>query len=157
MKDIGPLILNLKHNTVYLAGPMRGEVLYNFPMFFAASMMLRDKFNLNVLNPAERDMAIGFDPGRPLDWEKNAEVWTMASAFAWDFDAIKRSSAIFLLPGWQKSQGVQAELLLATTLELRVFALEGLGGTLVHELKILNKTVTFVVNELSTAPAKVTV
>lgn len=134
--------LNLNHRTVYLAGPMRDKILYNFPLFFETGMVLREKFGLNVLNPAERDMAVGFDPSKPLDWGKNAEVWTMASAFEWDFAAIKRSSAIFLLPGWRGSQGVQAELILSTTLELRVF--EYLPKfEKVTELTIISKNVTF--------------
>lgn len=142
------LDLNLNHRTVYLAGPMRDKALYNFPEFFAASMVLSEKFGLNVLNPAERDMAVGFDPSEDIDWGKNAAVWTMATAFAWDFAAIQKSSAIILLPGWRDSQGVQAELILATTLELRMFEYHPVSET-VTEMEIISKKVNFVTRKLS--------
>jgi hypothetical protein len=132
----------------YLAVPMRGILLYNFPLFFKIGMVLRTKFGIDVLNPAERDMAVGFDPSEDLDWPANAKVWTMGTAFAWDFAAIKKSSAIFLLPGWRASQGVQAELVLATILGLRVFEVDIENETLT-ELEIVSKEVSFVTEDMA--------
>ncbi len=97
---------------IYIAGPMRGHPLYNFPKFFKAAMALREA-GYEVFNPAERDMAIGFDPALPLDHETNEAVFSLPSAFEWDFEAIKKADAIALLPGWRESGGVQAELVLA--------------------------------------------
>jgi hypothetical protein len=141
-------LLNLDSDTVYLAGPMRGKTLYNFPLFFKAGMVLRRKFNLDVLNPAERDMAVGFDPSEALDWPANAEVWTMGTAFAWDFAAIRKSSAIILLPNWQDSQGVQSELILSSTLGLRTFEYDPADETLT-EIEIVDKTVSFVTKDMA--------
>jgi hypothetical protein len=87
---------------------MRGQPLYNFPAFFVAAIRLRAQGH-TVFNPAERDMAVGFDPSKDM----NEQGFDLNGAFAWDFDAIQKSDAIVLLPGWKDSKGVAAELTVA--------------------------------------------
>lgn len=104
----------------YIAGPMRGIALYNFPAFFDAAMHLR-QLGHTVSNPAERDMAIGLNPSLALDHPDNIAVFDIGKAFEWDFQQILASDAIVLLPGWEDSKGVQAELLLATTMKRKAY------------------------------------
>lgn len=105
---------------VYLAGPMRGHKLHNFPAFMRAAMDLRSR-GFYVFNPADCDIAEGFDPSKAIDHPDNAEAFDLAEAFEWDFNCIKNSEAVVLLPGWENSKGVQAELVLAMALEKRVY------------------------------------
>lgn len=104
---------------IYLAGPMRGVELFNFPAFMKAAMSLREQGHV-VINPAERDIAIGFNPAEEMDSEHNAKVFKLGEAFEWDFDQIKRSDAIVLLPNWRSSKGVQAELVLAMAMQKEI-------------------------------------
>jgi len=113
---------------IYLAGPMRGVHLFNFPAFFAAAMALREQGH-DVLCPAERDMAQGFNPALPIDDDENVGVFSLAEAFEWDFNAIVKADAIVLLPDWRDSSGVQAELVLAHALQKPVY--EWLDGLIV--------------------------
>lgn len=106
---------------LYLAGPMRGYTLYNFPAFFSAAMLLRQQGH-QVSNPAEKDMAVGLNPSERLDHADNA-YFSLEEAFKWDLHAIMRAEAIVLMPGWRESKGAQAELVLAVALQRKVFEL----------------------------------
>lgn len=105
---------------IYLAGPMRGLELFNFPAFMKAAMSLRDQGH-EVINPAERDIALGFNPAEPMDSPANAAVFDLGKAFEWDFNRIKTVDAIVLLQNWRSSKGVQAELVLAMALEKEIY------------------------------------
>jgi len=123
--------------TFYIAGPMRGKPLYNFPAFFEAAIRLRAQGHI-VFNPAERDMAVGFDPSQPMD----EQGFDLNEAFLWDFQSIQKSDAIILLPGWKQSKGVNAELAIAwytgkaTHYE---YFVNGLGAVTFTEPDILNE------------------
>lgn len=92
---------------VYIAGPMRGLPLYNFPAFDAAAARFRaDGFE--VLNPAEMDRERGFNESNDVPSEA-----FLKDAIMRDLDAVATCSAIALLPGWTKSQGVAVELAFA--------------------------------------------
>ncbi len=89
--------------TVYIAGPMRGYDQFNFPSFDAAAAKLRADGWI-VLNPAEHDRESGFD-----ETLNNLDGFDMRKAFRWDMNAILRSDAIYMLPGWEKSSGATIE------------------------------------------------
>lgn len=60
---------------IYIAGPMRGHELYNFPAFDAAEARLR-RLGYDVVNPAALDRARGIHPetfSRGLGLEQYAE------------------------------------------------------------------------------------
>jgi hypothetical protein len=99
---------------IYLAGPMRGKPLYNFPAFDEAAARLR-KLGHEVHNPAEVDRENGFDPERPI--LTNA---FMRRAFAGDVAAICEADAIAMLPGWRDSEGARIEHAIAVMLGLEV-------------------------------------
>jgi hypothetical protein len=92
---------------LYIAGPMRGYPRFNFDAFDAAALDLRGK-GFDVISPADLDRAIGFDPDRD---EATPEF--MAGAMQRDIEAVMRCEAVVLLPGWEKSTGVNAEIGLA--------------------------------------------
>jgi len=93
--------------TAYLAGPMRGIKDFNFPTFESAAAQLR-KWGYDVLSPAERDLAEGFDPTL-----NSLEGFNVEEALAADFGMILQSDMIFLLPGWERSRGARAERFVA--------------------------------------------
>ncbi len=98
--------------SVYLAGPMRGIDQFNFPAFDAAAKLGRDK-GWRVFNPAEHDRSCGFD-----ETKNSLEGFDMRTAQIWDINAIMKSNAIALLPGWEKSQGASVEATIAGWLGL---------------------------------------
>ena len=93
--------------TVYLAGPMRGIDQFNFPAFHDATKALRQQ-GLNVLSPAEHDLETGFNPVTDTE-----EDFDLPAAMRWDIQAVLKSDAVVLLPGWQRSSGTAIELIVA--------------------------------------------
>jgi len=100
---------------IYIAGPMRGHPLYNFPAFDAAARRF-EALGWEVVNPAQMDRDIGFDPTGPVP-----EGFT-EEALERDIRELRTCHAIALLPGGEPSEGVQEhELPLALALGLPIF------------------------------------
>lgn len=100
---------------IYVAGPMRGYPLFNFPAFDAATEKLRDDGH-SVFSPAEIDRGLGLDPSQPLpDW------FTIEDAMRRDLAVITECDAIALLPGWETSEGVKHELAAARACGLIIY------------------------------------
>jgi hypothetical protein len=96
---------------IYLAGPMRGYPLFNFPAFELAATHLR-KLGFEVWSPAENDVEVdGFDPAKPGNCAK-----TMSHYMQRDLPAVCNADAVALLPGWQKSEGANLEVYVARKL-----------------------------------------
>ena len=101
---------------VYIAGPMQGAPLFNFPAFDLMASRLNMK-GYEPLNPAEADREAGFDP-HALEVDNNGKPILPDD---WDWDAVIRrdvlmlmeADAIVLLPGWHRSTGAKAEAALA--------------------------------------------
>jgi hypothetical protein len=106
--------------TIYVAGPMRGRELLNFPAFDEARDALLAK-GWRVVSPADEDRKEGFDPAVDGEdgWKRLG--WTEEDVLARDKLLLKTCSAMVLLPGWQKSRGVGVELLEARKLGLEIF------------------------------------
>lgn len=102
---------------LYLAGPMRGYPEFNFPEFRKATRVLRDR-GYEVWSPHERDTMVGFDPTGLAGTEDLDELnFDLPAAVADDVYAIAHlTDAIALLPGWETSSGVRAELAVAAAL-----------------------------------------
>lgn len=94
---------------IYIAGPMRGYPLENFPAFDEAAEYMR-RCQWDVVSPADLDRAEGHDPtsGEPIP---------VSDAIARDILALRGCDAILLLPGWEDSRGVAVELALARALD----------------------------------------
>jgi hypothetical protein len=115
---------------VYLAGPMRGRPNFNFPAFHAAAAKLREE-GYEVFNPAERDK-------ERMGVDMSARSRTGSEAYAARKYGFKLREALLedlayictyaevlaVLPGWENSKGVAAELATAKALGLRIMFLE---------------------------------
>jgi hypothetical protein len=104
--------------TYYIAGPMRGHPLYNFPAFDAASIHLR-AYGHDIISPADMDREHGFDPATSEFSEADYEA-----AMARDMAAIEKCDGIYLLRGWERSAGARREVAKAIELGLSI-TLEG--------------------------------
>ena len=90
---------------IYLSGPMTGLPELNYPEFNRVAQLLRDAGNF-VYNPAE------------FDWQ---DEFPIREAFAEYTQFIcLEADKIVLLPGWENSLGVSAELVLAKICGLEI-------------------------------------
>lgn len=104
---------------VYLAGPMRGYVNFNYPAFDHAAKRLRQQ-GLDVFSPADEDRRLF--PGK-TDAEVAAQV-TGRVVFKADTAWIcEHADMIALLPGWEKSEGATMERQLGRALGLTIMEL----------------------------------
>lgn len=89
---------------IYIAGPMTGHALYNYPTFMAAEAWLRDA-GYDVINPARN--------GLPSDapWPQHMRR---------DLALLLTCGRLALLPGWEASRGATLERDIAERLGMRV-------------------------------------
>ena len=106
---------------IYIAGPMRGIPLWNFPEFDRAAASLRLR-GWTVFNPAEHDRDEGLDTN---DYPKTPAWFTLEKALQWDFARIIEAGNICLLDGWEESSGAAKELRVAEDVGAKVWRLEG--------------------------------
>jgi hypothetical protein len=105
---------------IYLAGPMRGIPEFNFPAFAAASAKLRAAGH-EVFNPAEKGAESELIETPDLSEQLAFRRKVFGLDTAW---ICAHADAIYLLPGWQRSSGAQAERALGITLGLPIVELE---------------------------------
>ena len=106
---------------IYIAGPMRGIPLWNFPAFDRAAAALRLQ-GWTVFNPAEHDRDEGLDEN---DYPKLPAWFTLEKALQWDFARIIEAGNICLLDGWEESSGAAKELRVAEDIGAKVWRLQG--------------------------------
>lgn len=121
---------------VYLAGPMRGIPEFNFPAFYTAEAKLQARGHI-VFNPARRDCERhGKDIGKGNMTGSEAEAqkthgFNLREALHDDLVFITlHADAIALLPGWENSKGVAAELATARALGLLELRIDPTGEVL---------------------------
>ena len=85
---------------------MRGYADFNFPAFNAAEEVLREA-GWEVFNPARKV------PDTTLEFWQYMEI---------DLPAVCRADAVFVLPGWEDSQGATLEVHVAHELEIPVYS-----------------------------------
>jgi nucleoside 2-deoxyribosyltransferase len=102
---------------LYLAGPMRGYVDFNFPAFDAGAAALRER-GFVVFNPADHDREVLTATGRTAEELTIREC--MRADTAWICD---NADGVALLDGWQKSTGALAEVALARAIGIPAFEL----------------------------------
>lgn len=101
---------------IYIAGPMRGIPEFNFPRFHAVTQAFRANGH-EVFSPAERDserhggvnIAAGNKAGC-IEQATTMHGFSLRDALNDDLHYIcTRAEVVALLPGWEKSDGAQAE------------------------------------------------
>jgi len=104
----------MSNTCAYIAGPMRGIFRYNWPAFFAAEIYL-DSIGFACVNPARLDLEKGFDAyALPEDYDwANFPIGILMDIIKEDLDAVLECSHIYMLAGWDKSLGAQAEYAVA--------------------------------------------
>lgn len=109
---------------VYVAGPMQGYPEFNFPLFNMVAKQYRLR-GAEVFNPAERDIerhgGVDISKGN-ADGNINMAIaehgFSLRDALAEDLDFIcRKADTIVMLPGWEKSNGAQAEHRTAVALQ----------------------------------------
>ncbi|QJU52953.1 DUF4406 domain-containing protein [Herbiconiux sp. SALV-R1] len=95
---------------VYIAGPMTGLPLFNYPAFNEAAAHLR-ALGHTPLNPARHDIA---GPIKPWDYY-------MRDALS----LVIQADGIALLSGWEDSRGAVLEHILGDALGMDIRPLEG--------------------------------
>lgn len=100
----------MSRRIIYLSGPMTGLPEFNYPAFHKAAEQLRSAGH-HVYNPAE--------------YVHHEKEFPLRRAFA-EYSAFicLRADTIVLLPGWQASLGVSAELALAKNCKLDIINYE---------------------------------
>lgn len=140
---------------LYLSGPMRGHLSFNFPTFDAVAKSLRSQ-GFGVLSPAEHDRETypdieqweGFESGS----EEQCPQFVLSNSLAWDFQAITDSDGIALMPGWEGSRGSRAERFVAECIGkpiYRVVPVDAGGYTLIRDSRIV-----MLCPEVAEAPAR---
>lgn len=109
---------------VYVAGPMRGYPLFNFPAFHAAQEKLEKNGHV-VFNPARRDEekygASTSDSATGDLAEAEAKGFNLREALGADLAWIcGEADAIYMLKGWEFSSGAVAEHATAKALGLEI-------------------------------------
>lgn len=119
----------LAQKNIYLAGPMTGIAQFNSPEFHAAHNYLLDEVKAaDVFNPAANDVENGFNPSSCSGFESKEELaklgFSLRRALGEDLWWIaENAEAVAVLPGYENSKGVAAELALANALGLPVWYL----------------------------------
>ena len=101
-------------NTIYIAGPMRGKENNNETAFFNAEKRLNRR-GFTVINPLTIGRSIASDEiiGSDADFLRNV--------MRFERTLIRFCDAIYMLEGWQDSQGAKAELVTAIGFDCMIF------------------------------------
>lgn len=99
---------------IYVAGPWRGHANGNKDQFDAVAQMLRNAGWGPVFNPHDLNAENGVHVDQPIE-----------DAIRFDIEAILKSDAICLLPGWRNSEGARTiEVPMAARLKLDFYRAE---------------------------------
>lgn len=106
--------------TIYIAGPMSGIKNFNFGAFDEAELDLKDiNPDWKVINPANIDRAFGFE-GIGMDGTEKLSKEELGTIMARDIEALSLCDAIYLLIGWEGSQGARIEKAFADMVGLEI-------------------------------------
>lgn len=113
-----------KTDVVYIAGPMTGKPMFNYPKFHGYAAMIEKEWGCKVLNPARQPNGL-----------KYTEYLRRA------MEDVKQATAIVLLEGWPQSRGALQECEKATFLGIRIVTERELIDALDAKLKKENAEV----------------
>jgi hypothetical protein len=101
-------------NTIYIAGPMRGKEDNNETAFFNAEKRLNRR-GFTVINPLTIGRGIASDKVIASDAD------LLRNVMRFERTLIRFCDAIYMLEGWQDSQGAKAELVTAIGFDCMIF------------------------------------
>ena len=101
-------------NTIYIAGPMRGKENNNETAFFNAEKRLNRR-GFTVINPLTIGRGIASDEVIASDAD------FLRNVMRFERMLIRFCDAIYMLEGWQDSQGAKAELVTAIGFDCMIF------------------------------------
>ena len=96
----------IEKEKAYISGPMTGIKDCNFPAFFKAEALLKEK-GLIPINPARLSTGLSY-----------RNYMDIALAM------VRCGDSVLLLPGWESSKGAIAEKAYAESLSMKIFELE---------------------------------
>tara|TARA_Y100000401_G_scaffold116613_1_gene122824 strand:+ start:99 stop:461 length:363 start_codon:yes stop_codon:yes gene_type:complete len=99
---------------IYIAGPMRGYENLNHEAFDLAERSLSKSVIFDPVNPAKMDRAFGLDSSVDMTKEE------LKDALKRDVDVIFESDAMYMLRGWERSEGAKMEHSLAVALGMSI-------------------------------------
>ena len=114
----------------YVAGPMTGLKNFNFESFDRARDIL-EKRGWEVISPADIDRAEGYVTEDEWGNVTQTERFNRKKVLRQDFAELLECEAVFMLPGWEHSEGARLERDLAINSGISVFYT--LGGDPVFE------------------------
>jgi hypothetical protein len=100
---------------IYIAGPMRGYEKNNHDAFDKAEEKLRKKKIWNPINPAAIDRYEGVDPNNDMTKKELKE------ALERDIRLVFSSDCIYMLRGWERSEGARMEHAIAVALGISIW------------------------------------
>jgi hypothetical protein len=131
----------MRGKTIYIAGPMRGKPNWNYEAFDRAEKML-SKLGWDVINPATLDENSKDTQGlycEPDDFDPDGDSFhrdVNRKIMKRDLDVIcDKCDAIYMLEGWQMSQGANAEFYLSCSLGLTVLYENTIDKVITSELQ----------------------
>lgn len=104
----------MKYLSLYIAGPMRGYLDFNRKEFYKAEDNLNAKGIYKIINPCTSDDELGLTP---KELESNDGLRIVMSR---DLSDIATCDVIYMLNGWEKSEGAKIEHSLATMLSMTI-------------------------------------
>lgn len=107
---------------VYIAGPMQGHPMHNFPEFFRVEALLTE-LGYDVVNPARND---GGDTPEDAYERSLREDRSWEDYMRLDIAALTTCDAICLLDDWWTSKGANCEQTIAAWLRLEVINAAGI-------------------------------
>ncbi len=105
---------------------MRGKPNFNHPAFKEAARALRSS-GWRVISPAEKDVALGIEVPANGNTDKKLRDFPIGE----DLKDVAESDAVFVLPGWEGSEGARLEVHVAHTLGVPVYSYETTAEVLI--------------------------
>lgn len=99
---------------IYIAGPMRGYENNNHKAFDMAERFLSKKRVWNPVNPARIDREAGVDPA------DNMTKLELREALKRDVGLVFGCECMYMLRGWERSEGARMEHAIATALSMGI-------------------------------------
>lgn len=102
-KKSGKKAIFSESDIVYIAGPMTGKTLFNYPAFYGFAGLIEKEYGCRVINPARQPNGLTYD-----EYLRRA------------VEDVKTANAILLLSGWESSKGARREFNLAAERNIRI-------------------------------------